>query len=129
MSASASVLGPPATLVLTSLAELLAVTRNTRPRGRTTAARAVAASHLNTGCSEGHVAGSATRRCTHLVCSPCKRHPRSAGRRQKPPMATCCHLLKPLLALLRLGKRAVGRPAARTRWRRACARPSRARGQ
>src|ERR1035438_7516125 len=91
MSASAVVLGPPARLVLASLAGVLAVTRNTRARGRTTAAMAVAASHLNTGCSRGHVAGSATRRRNHLVRSPCKRHPRSAGRRQKSPLTTSRH--------------------------------------
>src|SRR5216683_1609052 len=91
MSDSASVLGSLARLVLAWLADVAALTRNTNARGRTMTATAMAASHLNTGCSQGHVPGKATRRCNHPVRSPCKRHARSTGRRQNRHLATSRH--------------------------------------
>src|ERR1035438_4835493 len=105
MSASASVLGPPARPVLAWLADVPAVTRNTRARGRTPwgdgehggegreeGGRGGGGEPFEHGLLPGARSGSATRRCNRPVCSPCKRNPRSAGTRQKTPLAACCHL-------------------------------------
>src|ERR1039457_3808557 len=115
MSASASVLGPPARPVLAWLADVPAVTRNTRARGRTTAATVVAASHLSTGCSQGHVPevppGAVIARCAA----------RANGTRDQPVDVKSRHWRlvvisrKPLSTVVRQGKRTASRPAARTR--------------
>src|ERR1035441_950030 len=119
MSASASVLGPPARPVLAWLADVPAVTRNTRARGRRTAATEGAerrgGSHLSTGCSQGHVPevppGAVIARCAA----------RANGTRDQPVDVKSRHWRlvvisrKPLSTVVRQGKRTAPRPAARTR--------------
>src|SRR5258708_19661896 len=94
MSDTASADGLPATPVLAALGTAPALTRNSSAIGKATTTAAPAASHLNTGSSLSQIPGEATRRCTHPVRSPCKRHRAPAERHQNPPLATCCHHAK-----------------------------------
>src|ERR1035438_361912 len=114
-AAGAGLRGPRAGPVLAWLADVPAVRRNTRARGRTTAATVVAASHLSTGCSQGHVPevppGAVIARCAA----------RANGTRDQPVDVKSRHWRlvvisrKPLSTVVRQGKRTAPRPAARTR--------------
>src|SRR5260221_8624442 len=105
MSDIASADGPPARPVLAALGTAPAPTRNSSAIGRATTTEAPAASHLNTGSSLSQIPGEATRRCTHPVRSPCKRHRAPAERRQNPSLATSCHHVKVAVPLAGTGGR------------------------
>src|SRR5260221_7588273 len=91
MSDSGSADGPSASPALATLGTAAALTRSSSASGTATITAAPAASHLNTGSSLNQIPGKATRRCTHPVRSPCKRHPPPAKRRQNPPLTTSRH--------------------------------------
>src|SRR5258706_12181414 len=91
MSDSASADGRSASPALDTLGTAAALTRSSSASGTATITAAPAASHLNTGSSLNQILGKATRRCSHPVRSPCKRHPPPTKRRQKPPLTTSRH--------------------------------------